>query len=523
MGKIKLLKGNNSISIDRITINENFEHLHTDVDTIQSTITNKNIETVSNKVTNQSTVLGTTVTDALESLKNTVLIPGATGVAGATGADSTVQGPAGATGAAGATGSVGATGTSSANTIYTANDTIGTGRVATLTDTLNFSEGTFNLFGLDKDKKVSYVSGDSSFASQTTYVDNALNFKFDSNTGTGQLWAITSSSSSGKLNVKGSEVLIENIKTNDNLIVSGNSVASGGTRAIEIPFGTSGTWKGVNMFATQKGGGGADFEIQVSPAGLGGTYETALKIAKDKTVSLLSSATIQGIGTSTGSTLALYNNDTTPTKLWDFLDNGNVNLGAPVVFGSTSQDMVKFESSGLNPSFIINASNTASNTNMEFEKGGVKKWLFGNTGSNDSFRIYNYTAAGSSIEITNANKINLLSPTLTGGDLNIGKATSIDTTNTTPLYIKCRGNGNMQVEIDSLSTSYSSQVKYSQGGSQKWLTGVDSSQNFRFYDFGTSSTRLSIKPNTTNISIPTSATGLSSGDLWNDGGTVKIA
>ena len=35
---------------------------------------------------------------------------------------------------------------------------------------------------------------------------------------------------------------------------------------------------------------------------------------------------VQGIGTSTGSTLALYNNDTTPVKTWDFLDNGNVSV-----------------------------------------------------------------------------------------------------------------------------------------------------------------------------------------------------
>ena len=80
----------------------------------------------------------------------------------------------------------------------------------------------------------------------------------------------------------------------------------------------------------------------------------------------------------------------------------------------------------------------------------------------------------------------------------------------------------MQLEIDSLSTSYSSQVKYSQGGSQKWLVGVDNSQSFRFYDFGTSSTRLSIKSNTTNISMPTASTGLSSGDLWNDSGVVRV-
>ena len=239
-------------------------------------------------------------------------------------------------------------------------------------------------------------------------------------------------------------------------------------------------------------------------------------------ISLQGHTIIKGAGTTTGTTLALYDNQGTPAKTWEWLDNGNVNLGAQVVFESTFQDMVKFQSNALNPSLIINALNTSSNSNMEFEKGGVKKWLFGNTGSNDSFRIYNYTASSNSIEITANNKINLLSPTLTSGNFNIGEATSIDTTNSTPLYIKCKGGGNMQVEIDSFSDSHNSQVKYSQGGSNKWLAGVDSLQSFRFYNFGNSSTRFEIKSNTTNISMPTSPTGLSSGDLWNDNGTVKI-
>ncbi len=44
-------------------------------------------------------------------------------------------------------------------------------------------------------------------------------------------------------------------------------------------------------------------------------------------ISLQGSTLIKGQGTSTGSTLALYDNDTTPVKTWEWLDNGNVNLG----------------------------------------------------------------------------------------------------------------------------------------------------------------------------------------------------
>tara|TARA_R100000544_G_scaffold31179_1_gene17424 strand:+ start:18653 stop:21490 length:2838 start_codon:yes stop_codon:yes gene_type:complete len=43
-------------------------------------------------------------------------------------------------------------------------------------------------------------------------------------------------------------------------------------------------------------------------------------------ISLQGSTLIKGQGTSTGTTLALYNNDSTPSKTWEWLDNGNVNI-----------------------------------------------------------------------------------------------------------------------------------------------------------------------------------------------------
>ena len=124
MSEIKKLKGNNSVSIDRKTINENFEHIHTEVDTVKSTIANKNIEAVSGNVTNESTVPGTTITQALENLKNTVLIPGATGPQGATGVTgvSGATGVTGVSGATGVTGPTGATGATGLDSVIISND-----------------------------------------------------------------------------------------------------------------------------------------------------------------------------------------------------------------------------------------------------------------------------------------------------------------------------------------------------------------------------------------------------------------
>ena len=44
-------------------------------------------------------------------------------------------------------------------------------------------------------------------------------------------------------------------------------------------------------------------------------------------ISLQGSTLIKGNGTSTGSALSIYNNDATPFKQWDFLDNGTLSKG----------------------------------------------------------------------------------------------------------------------------------------------------------------------------------------------------
>ena len=51
-------------------------------------------------------------------------------------------------------------------------------------------------------------------------------------------------------------------------------------------------------------------------------------------VSLQGFTVIKGAGTSTGSTLALYDNDSTPAKTWEWLDNGNSNVrDGSIMFG----------------------------------------------------------------------------------------------------------------------------------------------------------------------------------------------
>ena len=54
---------------------------------------------------------------------------------------------------------------------------------------------------------------------------------------------------------------------------------------------------------------------------------------------------VQGIGTAGSSALAIYDNDTTPNKLWDFLDNGNVSVTKSSSFLLSANKTLKVDGS----------------------------------------------------------------------------------------------------------------------------------------------------------------------------------
>ena len=72
------------------------------------------------------------------------------------------------------------------------------------------------------------------------------------------------------------------------------------------------------------GGGGGD---NISNADLTWTGDTIQDLDGNNLTFENGVFNIQGAGTSTGTTLALYDNDTTPNKTWEWLDNGDVNVG----------------------------------------------------------------------------------------------------------------------------------------------------------------------------------------------------
>ena len=62
-----------------------------------------------------------------------------------------------------------------------------------------------------------------------------------------------------------------------------------------------------------------------------GTAFTDVEITIDNTLTFKGGDfRVQGLSTSNGTTLALYDNDTTPNLTWEWLDNGNVNIGSGI-------------------------------------------------------------------------------------------------------------------------------------------------------------------------------------------------
>lgn len=300
------------------------------------------------------------------------------------------------------------------------------------------------------------------------------------------------------------------------------------------------------------------------------------------------SVNIQGAGTSTGSALSIYDNDTTPNKLWDFLDNGNVNLGVDSVVNLNNTLKIEggktyVDSGGFNPLVInrkalgtvgngvdFNAYNTsnvetnfariiqvATDATAGIEDGGLwfrvsdngtittKMEVNSNTikfnslpttvasitageiwQKNGYLRIG--TGSGVTLYEVDGSLIEDRTVNLNGNSLTFeGGQTRIHSGGFNPLIINRKSSGATGVGFD-LNAYNSSNVEHNFARIVQVATDVtagseDGSLWLRVSNNGTITTKMIIKSNTINMSLPTSSTGLSSGDLYNDGGTVKIA
>lgn len=144
-------------------------------------------------------------------------------------------------------------------------------------------------------------------------------------------------------------------------------------------------------------------------------------------VSLRGGATaIQGAGTSTGTTLVLYDNDTTPNKTWEWLDSGDVNVGQDSTVNLGSNDLtfdgvVKIGDNGTGLNLITSDETNPSLNNFRIQ--GNSNYTLGNylefwgsgsaegfstrigiqsSASNGRFNVYDHTTSTEILTLSNA-------------------------------------------------------------------------------------------------------------------------
>jgi len=339
------------------------------------------------------------------------------------------------------------------SSIYTADDTIGTGRVATLTDSVSFG----NL-------KIDY--------------DNILS----------------------------NYVLIGNRTQMTSVSTCNILIASNGGMGFNVPAGLD--------IQFNIGGSAVGF-IHDDKTWSFGTHTGKLGSAKVE---------IKGDDTlSSSSALQIYDGDGTPNSLWDFRNNGDVHLGQSTTFNSTNFEIINLTTtSGANSYATLNSNSTGQNISLRFEQGGAPKYNIGSW--NSIFTIYNFTSGSQVLTIDTTDKVNLLTPSVTTKDFNIGGTVDITNSDTNPLNVSSLASGNCFLSINSNSASFNANIQYKQGGASKWNAGVLADGSFSFYNHTSTNTPIKIKSsNVINMpNLPTSASGLSSGDIYNDSGTLKI-
>ena len=273
----------------------------------------------------------------------------------------------------------------------------------------------------------------------------------------------------------------------------------------------------------------------INPNTDGGFSDAGLIVMGDtyvgnESISLQGHTLIKGADTlSTSSALQIYDGDSTPNLLWDFRNNGDIHLGSASVIniGSNNLDIngsalfsvsngAKSISTSWNTHTIFNLNNGNGTTYSLYSGNASSTFNAGEfgigVGSNIPIKIFN----GSSVALGNVTRVNLDTNynVQTNGNALIGG--TLDTKS-----------GVNEISLD--HNNYP-KLKISNGTQEYWLIEGDgtgatfNSGDLYLYDNTNSRKLLQFKANgTINMpNLPTSSTGLSAGDIYNDGGTLKI-
>ena len=334
---------------------------------------------------------------------------------------------------------------------------------------------------LTGDRTVSLDGNDLSFDASSGYLATPFEFKG---------YPLGGSGTNPYLRIKGYGE-VEILGTSNNLLTVKNGAGSAildvnnGTAKINGSllvsssfFKVETTSKAMNFY--QNGGSSLVHDIQTGIGFpdkvrfniLGGTSQFIVgsnAVIGSENISLQGSTLIKGNGTSTGSALSIYNNDTTPIKLWDFLDNGTLSKGDT----------------------LLNIGNNNSIT------GAITTYAIG-WDNNISGGTFGKLAIGDANSVNGNNAY-------TVGRLNVISANNVFQFGN---FLQSGVRGAFIIGHGVYSD-----------GAQKLVNNTPSSLAL---GWNTTTPQHLFKSDGVNLTLPTSATGLSSGDLWNDGGTVKI-
>jgi hypothetical protein len=283
------------------------------------------------------------------------------------------------------------------------------------------------------------------------------------------------------------------------------------------------------------GTNGSDVDFWINGASANNSFRVGGSTLLDlETISLKGKTIIKGEGTTTGTTLALYDNDTTPALTWEWLDNGNVNIGTGISPIIEVDQSITFNFPATSAGqFIVDGSSQSASDSILFEVKSV--------GTGNSFNI-DQKGEIDSTGITGTNILNIRNSSDTLG-LNIKSGVSLfHVTQMLTRGAEAYSNGIRQV-----FTSTTEEMKWQQASSLDFNHQIKSgtaagSNEVRFFNKGWANSDgfiigsasaigsedislqgdVLMNANVNMPNLPTSSVGLSAGDVWNDGGTLKI-
>ena len=270
-------------------------------------------------------------------------------------------------------------------------------------------------------------------------------------------------------------------------------------------------------------------------------------------ISLQGSTLIKGNGTSTGSALSIYDNDTTPNKLWDFLDNGTLN-------GNKSKTTLIAQNNTSNSStdYILNLRNSVNSASYFFVGNGGevrigKSAINNGTGDKSADILWgadlvtksgsgnysilmghsvtaNYSGndaigLGRTITISNQRQIGIGQAITLGGEGSFGIGRTLTSTvgDTNMMGTALTSNGRYSTLMGKyLQSTATGGSIIGNGNTSTGAKLVNNTANSLGLGWNTTTPQHLFKSDGVNLTLPTSATGLSSGDLWNNNGEVRI-